>query len=341
MIPHSRPRFDDACLAEVGRTIASGHTAMGEEAAHLEAEVSTLLQRSHAVAVDSGTSGLMLALRALAEMRPVTRVGIPAYGCASLLHAVRAAGATPVCMDCDASLRLDGEAAMAAAEALDAVILVHPFGMVEPLAAQSWPCPVIEDIAQAPGAQLAGRPVGAFGSLTVSSFYATKPWGGAYGGMVLANDPAMTERIMAMRDPDRAAPEISYAGHHQLSDLHATLARCRMQQADDEAEQRRLRAMQMDGWFADVDAEPVADLHASNHYRYIVRVDGSAAESVAALHAEGVGAARPVSRPLHHATGDTCPGAEQAWKTCLSLPLLADASEMEMQQIQQAVQKCL
>jgi len=340
VIPHSRPHFDDACLTAVGRTIASGHTAMGTEASRLESEVAGLLQRRHGVAVDSGSSGLMLAIRALAAERPMRRIGIPAYGCSSLLHAVRAAGCTPVCLDCDATLRLDAGAAFKRAAILDAVVLVHPFGMVEPLAAESWPCPVIEDIAQSAGAWLAGRPVGSFGALTVCSFYATKPWGGAYGGMVLGDESSTATRIIEMRDPDKAPLSLAYAGHHQLSDLHAALASCRLQQADDEAAQRKLRAEQMDGWFAATAARPVEGLHDSNHYRYIIRTENAAA-AMAALREKGVGAALPVSRPLHHATNDRCPGAERAWQSCLSLPLLADASDAEMQQIQEAVEGCL
>jgi len=178
MIPHSRPRFNASFKAAVARVLDSGYVAMGDEAAALEQEVASRLQLPYAAAVDSGSSALMLAVRALKGSRPEFTVGIPAYVCSAVLHAVRAAAATPYFMDCGPDLRLDPGRARVAATGLDAVVLVHPFGLIEPLVADAWPCPVIEDIAQAAGGSLNGRPLGSYGDIAVVSFYATKPWGG-------------------------------------------------------------------------------------------------------------------------------------------------------------------
>ena len=261
MIPHSRPVFGKAYSDALIRIVESGHVAMGGEALLLEREVAQRIQKASAVAVDSGTSAISLVLKALIRKDGNNRVGIPAYCCSSVLYAVLAAGYEPVCMDCGEDLRLIPDQALTEAAALDVVILVHPFGMVEPMAAEAWPCPVIEDIAQAAGAELNGRPVGSFGDVTIASFYATKPWGGAYGGMVASNDHALCEVIKAMRDPDGAVQLQDYAGHHQLSDLHAGMANVRLESVDDEQSAREALAHVMDGWFDGGEVAPVAGIH--------------------------------------------------------------------------------
>ena len=337
MIPHSRPVFGQPFSQAVQQVIASGQVAMGEETILLEQRVASMLGRKGAVAVDSGTSAITLALRVLAQQRDIKKVGIPAYTCSSVLYAVRAAGCEPVCMDCGDDLRLIPEKALSQAAALDVVVLVHPFGMVEPLAAESWPCPVIEDIAQAAGAELNGKPVGSFGDVAVASFYATKPWGGAYGGMVLSDDAEQADTLLAMRDPDAATVVQHYVGHHQLSDIHAVMANVRFGLANEERRARKAHALTMDEWFESDNALPVADLHQGNGYRYIIRTEGDAERWIERMRRSGVAAARPVQQPISRMLGVEASGAESAWQSCVSIPLLADASEKEMEYIREAV----
>ncbi|HXH73039.1 MAG TPA: DegT/DnrJ/EryC1/StrS family aminotransferase [Mariprofundaceae bacterium] len=320
--------------------LESGHTAMGDAAARLEHEIAARLECKHAVAVDSGTSAIMLALRALRLECRITRVGLPAYCCSSVLYAVRAAGMEPVLMDCAADLRLDAGRAMKLAGLLDAVVLVHPFGMVESLAAEAWPCVVIEDIAQSAGAEWQGRPLGSFGDAAIASFHATKPWGGAYGGAVACNEADAVAAIREMRNPDLGDgdwPE--YAGHHQLSDLHAALALQRMTEAGGISLQRRRWATTMDGWFAGKGSQPVR--RDGNDFRYIVRTPGQAGAVIRELRRHGVGAARPVAGIFPGEQAEACPGALAAWQDCVSLPLLADFSEEEFLLMEQAVRACM
>lgn len=340
MIPHSRSRFDSACVRAVGDVVQSGHTARGHLSRALECRVASLTGMQHAAAVDSGSSALMLALFSLMQLGPVKRVGIPAYACRALLHAVRACGAEPVFMDCADDLRLDAAAAQTVAATLDAVILVHPFGMIEPLVADSWPCPVIEDIAQAAGGRFGGRPLGGFGEISIASFYATKPWGGAYGGMVSGKDEAIVGQVSRMRHADSADVSLPYAGNHQLSDVHAALALGRLDMADGELVQRRAWSGRYDAWLKDTKARPLNCGDAANHFRYIVRVE-DADRSIALLRAAGVGAAHPVDTPLSGLLGKKCKGAETARRECVSLPLLAAMSEEEEEIMFHALTLCL
>jgi len=199
---------------------------------------------------------------------------------------------------------------------------------------------VIEDMAQAAGGYLGEKVLGGFGDISIVSFYATKPWGGAYGGMVLSHREDVHDSVRSMRFADAAGLTLPYAGNHQLSDLHAALAGCRLDRAGAEAAKRRALAAEYDSALADRDVQIVRrDAH-GNHFRYIVRLrDADAA--LAELRAHGVGAALPVDVPLSRLLGQTCPGAESARRQCVSLPLLADMSEEENEQMHKVINTCL
>ncbi len=340
MIPHSRPVFGTAFADVARRVVDSGQLTSGPECLALEAEATRHVGIKYAVAVDSGSSALLLALYALKVERNIRRVGVPAYTCRAILYAVRGTGAEPVCMDCNDDLRLHTAYAKGTADRLDAVILVHPFGMIEPMVEEAWPCPIIEDIAQSAGGRIGHRSLGSFGDISITSLYATKPWGGAYGGVVLSQEAVICKRVRQMRCADTADVSLPYAGNHQLSDIHAALARVRMSQTSTERDKRIRLANIYDAWFPGRKAEPVVREDACNHYRYIVRVD-DASRTIGMLHSRGVAAARPVDTPISRLVGQHCPGAEKAWKQCVSLPLLTDMSGNELDRMEQAVIACM
>ena len=339
MIPHSRPLFNTTFEAAVQAVVTSGHTAMGEQARLLEQTVIQQIGCQNAVAVDSGSSAIMLAIRALAMQKNIQYIGIPAYACASLLFAVRAAGCTPVCMDCTPDLRLDMDKAWALSSQLDAVVLVHPFGMLEPMVKESWHCPVIEDIAQAAGATLDGKPAGSFGDIAITSFYATKPWGGAYGGMVMASTKHC-EQIRHMCNPDTDDFSQGYVGHHQLSDVHASLALCRLQGFQAEMQQRKQHMQWLDEHLPSSYVQSIPHRSDGNAFRYIIRTHGEAEKHIQNLRKHGIAACQPVQKPLHLATGEVCNGAQQAWQDCISLPLLPTMTTDEYQQYEKGLKAC-
>ncbi|MDX8384073.1 MAG: DegT/DnrJ/EryC1/StrS family aminotransferase [Ghiorsea sp.] len=341
MIPHSRPLFDAGFQDAASRVVQSGMLARGDEVDLLEAAIACKLNRKYVIAVDSGTSALMLSIRALLQHKG-GRVGIPAYACASLLFAVKAAGATPVFMDCSPDLVLDQNKALAAAKSLDALILVHPFGMVEPLIRHAFPCPVIEDIAQSVGASIDGKQVGELADISIGSLYATKPWGGAYGGYIGTQDPHLQQQIRLMTDPDQAGIKQAYAGHHQLSNVHAALALQRINQAYAEQEKRHMLAKKYheiieNSHFYAVSAQKET---VANDFRYMIRTH-DADMVIQTLRQQGIAASKPVQTPLHHAvSGAACPQADKAWQTCVSLPMLADMSQDEFEIVSKGLQRC-
>jgi len=325
MIPHSRPYFGDTFTRGLAHVMASSHTAEGEQSRQLEHEI---LNQCSAVAVDSGTSALMLAIRALQLQGNIQNVGIPAYACASLWFAVRAAGCTPILMDCDDDLRLNTDAAWDIAPTLDAVILVHPFGMIEPLLNETWDCPVIEDVAQAAGAKLQHQTVGSYGDMAIASFYATKPWGGAYGGMVMGSKEAC-DAVRRMSHPDDVHLSLPYVGHHQLSNIHASLALSRLQHAASDMKARMQLMQWLDVTLPESLQQSVHKREQGNGFRYIIRIEGDVSDTLNALHEVGIGATRPVQSPLHNPEEGILEGAQNAWEHCISLPVLPNMTTDE------------
>ncbi|MDX8388413.1 MAG: DegT/DnrJ/EryC1/StrS family aminotransferase [Ghiorsea sp.] len=343
-IPHSRPQFGQNFETAVTQVVKSGILALGDTVKALEIEIQNHFQDRKSLAVDSGTNALMLSIRAVTKNKVRPRIGIPSYACASLLFAVKAANATPVFLDCNQYLCLDKNAALDATKTLDALIIVHPFGMVDPIIKEAFSCPIIEDIAQSVGASLAGQPVGTFGDISIGSLYATKPWGGAYGGFITSQNQELIHDIRQMCDPDQADITLPYAGHHQLSNIHACLAYERLEKAAQALRQRKAWASKYD---ESLNASSASVIHSQvgtsgNHFRYIIQTKLDARHIISKFRHMGIDASRPVQQPLHQTDKDAlCDGATRAWQHCVSLPLLADMNDIEFEYIQHGIQQCL
>ena len=158
------------------------------------------------------------------------------------------------------------------------MVLVHPFGLIEPLVNEHFNCPVIEDIAQSAGAIWQGKPVGTFADISIGSHYATKPWGGAYGGFISSKDEDFIKSIAKMTNPDQADLQQDYVGHHQLSNIHAALAQVRLSHADTEQQQRQTWANTYDATLKNYTVTSIGGIQ-GNNFRYIIRSE-QAAEGV-------------------------------------------------------------
>jgi len=317
MIPHSRPPVLKAALPRLARLLRARETAEGGIVAELEQAIAARLQRRWAIAVDSGTSALALAMRALGARC----VALPAYACTALAVAARWAGCTVIWLDSQKDDPRLAPQARARAKVADAVVLVHPFGYLEPAVAEDWPQPVIEDLAMAAGARWQARAVGSFGTLAVGSLYATKPWGGAQGGFVAGDDEALRTQLLAMLGTDRASLPGHFCGGARLSALHAAVALARIEQSDEERKARAQLAARFDAVL-----QKAALAGARLPYRYLVRVH-DASDAIARAEACGIQARLPVRTVL--GSPSEVPNAWALHGRLVSLPLLADASEEE------------
>ncbi len=187
--------------------LASGRYVGGPLIQSFEEQFAAYIGVSECVACNSGTDALYLALRAL-QIGPGDEVITTPFTFIATAESITAVGATPVFVDIDAqTLNLDlNQIAGAIAERTKAIIPVHLFGMPIDMTAvmalaEDYNLAVIEDCAQATGAQWAQKKVGSIGHIGCFSFFPTKNLGGCGdGGAVTTNDPALAASVRMLRE---------------------------------------------------------------------------------------------------------------------------------------------
>lgn len=342
-IPHSRPSLDDDEIRALQSVLTSGQLAQGPQIKSFEEELGNFHDLLPGVATSSGTTALHLALLALG-VGPGDEVLLPSYVCSAPLHAVYHSGATPILVDVDpANGNIDSEdLTRRLTSKSKAIIVVHLFGLpanVREITALGLP--VIEDCAQALGAELAGRKVGTFGRVAICSFYATKIITTGEGGMLLSSDPDLLARSRDRRDYDKKE-DLRARFNYKMTDLQAALGCSQFQKLERFLDQREELARVYGEQLATLPCTLPSSQEGRIYYRYVVSIEGNIPELIHKLSNMGIEVARPVYRPLHRYFDlEGYPGAEMAWKSHLSLPIHPSLTPQDVQRLCQALQQAL
>jgi dTDP-4-amino-4,6-dideoxygalactose transaminase len=193
--------------AAVQDVLTSGRYIGGPLVASFEQQFAAYIGTKEGIACNSGTDALYLALRAL-EIGPGDEVITTPFTFIATAEVITAVGATPVFVDIDAqTFNFDvTQLAAAITNKTKAIISVHLFGQPVDMTvvmdiAQAHGLAVIEDCAQATGAQWAGQRVGSIGHVGCFSFFPTKNLG-AYGdgGAIVTNDSNIAASIRKLRE---------------------------------------------------------------------------------------------------------------------------------------------
>jgi perosamine synthetase len=222
--------------AAVDRVLASGMIAQGPEVAAFEAEFAPVVDGRPCVAVNSGTSALLLGLLAIG-IGPGDEVIVPSFSFAATANAVVLAGARPVFVDIEPRhFCLDPAAVLdAIGERTAAIMPVHLYGhpaAMDRIAdiARRYHLALVEDAAQAHLAKWGGRAVGTFGDVAAFSFYPTKNMTCGEGGIVVCADQAVARRVRLLRNQGmerRYANEV--VGYNaRMTDVHAAIGRVQL-----------------------------------------------------------------------------------------------------------------
>ncbi|MCX6687769.1 MAG: DegT/DnrJ/EryC1/StrS aminotransferase family protein, partial [Methanoregula sp.] len=200
-IPIARPVIGHDEIAAVSEVLSSGMIAQGEKVAEFEQKFSDLCGTAHAVATSNGTTALHAALLA-AGIGQGDEVIVPSFSFIASASTVSMCGATPIFCDVDEQTFTINTAQIEerVTPRTKAVIGVHLFGHPFDVTGVQRICEkhslaLIEDAAQAHGANLNGEKVGGFGRFGCFSFYATKNMTTGEGGMVTTSEKAMAERL--------------------------------------------------------------------------------------------------------------------------------------------------
>lgn len=349
-IPIMQPSFPDSMLddllCDLRQVLASGRIAPGAMAAEFERDFAALCGTDYAVAVNSATTGLQIALRYFGAAGG--EVLVPAASFITDVSAVMFECATPVLADIDpATMAVSPETLEArVTDATRGIIWVHLTGLVsrdfEQIRdfAASRGLFLIEDASHAHGARAGDRTAGRFGDVGVFSFFPTKLMTTGSGGMLTTSDPELARfaREMRMFGKDQQTGEILHLGNDWfLDDLRSCVGLHQLRGLPDNLARRGALARR---YFARLANQPglrvldVPDDHAPSWYQFPVFIDDPAmhAACLASMKSAGV-QVKPIYTPVHKErvfrgfdNGST-PKAERMLDSSLCLPMFASLAE--------------
>ena len=265
----------DAAIAAV---LDGGRFVLGPHVAAFEREFAAFCGAREAVGVASGTEAIAVALRAVG-VEPGDEVILPAATCVPTVAGVEAAGAVPVLVDVDpATWTLDpGAAAAAVTERTRAIVPVHLYGLCAdvPSLRRLGPA-VVEDAAQAHGAELGGRRAGTLGEAGAFSFYPTKNLGAlGDGGAVVTDDAEVSAAARSLRSyGERVRYESVRRGwNSRLDELQAAILLAGLPDLEARIDRRRAIAARYDEALRCSDLRVQPEPSGSRHARhlYVVR----------------------------------------------------------------------
>jgi dTDP-4-amino-4,6-dideoxygalactose transaminase len=344
--------------AALERVLASGHFILGPEGAALEREIAALAGVPHAVACNSGTDALHLALRA-AGVGPGDEVVTPAFTFIATAEAIAYVGATPVFADVDPGTFNLSAASLerALTPGTRAVIVVHLFGQCAEMPVIAELCRkrnliLVEDCAQAIAADWGGTPAGAWGDFGCFSFYPTKNLG-AYGdaGLVTTREARYDARLRMLRHHGSRQTylheEIGY--NSRLDELQAAVLRAKLPHLARFTAARQKHAARYRELLAGAKLQlPVAHGRGAHVYhQFTVRVKNRDTVRKALADA-GVASGVYYPIPLHRQPvfekefgGLSLPAAEAAAHEVLSLPIYPQLAHEQVRHVCESLRACL
>ncbi|GJD50828.1 UDP-2-acetamido-2-deoxy-3-oxo-D-glucuronate aminotransferase [Methylobacterium crusticola] len=325
----------------------SGAYVLGPPVAAFERDFADYCGVAHAVSVNTGTSALHLGLIA-AGIRPGDEVVTVGMTFVATVAAILYAGATPVIVDVDPHTYTMDPAAFEAAitPRTRAVVPVHLHGRLADMAAigaiaDRHGIMVIEDAAQAHGAEQHGRRAGGFGTVGCFSFYPGKNLGACgEGGAVVTDDPRIAEEIRSLRDwgQEGRYNHVRAGFNYRLDTVQAAALGVKLPFLAGWTLARRRAAARYDALLAQAGLRaPKPGGREHVYHVYAVRVPDRDAVRARMLE-DGVATGIHYPRPVHHqpayadkvVLGGPCPVAEALAGEWLSLPLFPEITDTQI-----------
>jgi dTDP-4-amino-4,6-dideoxygalactose transaminase len=347
-----RAEFDRA----IGEVIDSGAFAGGPFVEKFEADFSAYNNSLFAIGLGSGTEALWLTLLACGVGQGDEVITVPTTFMATA-EAITFCGARPVFVDVKNDTYTMDPAGLEGAltSRTKAVIPVHLFGQpadMDPILefARKHNLIVIEDAAQAHGAEYKGRKVGTFGDAGCFSFYPGKNLGAfGEGGAVVTDNPELQEKIRVLRDhgQTRKYHHTMIGWNCRMDGIQAAVLRTKLQHLDKGNSLRRAHAERYYSAFEELEevVTPFEAPFARHVYHvYAIRVRDRD-DVLASLAEKGIQCGVHYPVPIHlqkayqalgYRTGDF-PTAERTAREFLSLPMFPELSEAQIEMVSTAV----
>ena len=333
----------------------SGNFVLGEPVAEFERAFASYCRVKHAVALNSGTSALHLALMT-AGVQAGDEVITVSMTFVATAAAILYAGAKPVFVDVDPKTwTMDpGAIERAITPRTKAIMPVHLHGRVADMTpileiSQRHGLVVIEDAAQAHGAEYRGKRAGSLGSIGCFSFYPGKNLG-AYGegGAAVTDDDAMAHKMRILRDWGQEGKynHVLPGFNYRMDAIQGAVLKIKMDYIDDWTEARRSHARRYSKALAGMNVGLPAPETDERHVWHVYAVRAAARDRCASsLRDLGVATGIHYPIPVHLQTayrdlgfgpGDL-PVTEQLATEFLSLPMYAELTDEQIKSVTEAV----
>ena len=376
-IAFHRPSIGEEEIAEVVSTLRSGWLTTGPRVRQFEQAFGAYVGARHAVAVNSCTAALHLALEAVG-VRAGDEVIIPTYTFTATGEVVTYLGARPVLADCRPdTYNID----VATVEPLitsrtRAIVPVHIAGQpcdMDPLMAlaNEHGIPVIEDAAHALPSRYKGSSIGSVGDITTFSFYATKTLTTGEGGMITAarEEYVSRMRMMSLHGLSADAWErysekgswyyqaVEFGFKYNMTDIAAAIGIHQLRKLDLLHQRRCEIAAIYTAGLSDLDTCVVPhEVSYGTHawHLYILELNraalhGGRDEVIRALTAEGIGTSvhfiplhlHPAYQAAFEYRRNACPVAERVFQRVVSLPIYPSMSDDDVARVIETVRETL
>jgi dTDP-4-amino-4,6-dideoxygalactose transaminase len=342
-------------LEAVGRVIDHGRFILGDEVEQFEQAFAARCGVRYAVAVNSGTDALILALRALG-IGEGDEVVTPPNSFIASASAIRLAGARPVFADVGTDYNISPDAIRAAITPRTRAILpVHLTGRPCDMAAimdiaRAHELHVVEDCAQAVFAKYDDHAVGSFGSVGCFSLHPLKTLNACGdGGVLTTNDAQLSDRFRVLRNIGLRSRKdcVTWSGNSRLDTIQAALLLVKLRYVDAWTTRRRENAAHYQAKFSGVDgviAPADGPLEYAVYHTFVVQAQ-QRDELRAFLTGRGIGTQIHYPTPIHlstaarelgYATG-SFPVTESQAKTIVSLPVYPELTRDDLDRVSDAV----
>lgn len=376
-VPFFRPDIGRGEIDGTRSVLESGWLTTGEQVRQFQDEFAEYVQADYAVALNSCTAALHLALIGLG-VGPGDEVLVPTMTFAATSEVVLAVGASPVFVDCDPrTLKIDlVDARGKATPATKAIMPMHYGGSavdMDAVHALATECGlvVIEDAAHAVPTKFNGRPIGGLSDATCFSFYANKTLSTGEGGMLTTNDGDLADRVRQLSlhgltsnawgrfkpggawEYDIAVPGWKY----NLTDIAAAIGREQLRKCDEMAMKRRAIYQQYQERFAADDRLEllaIGDLDEFSAHLAVIHLNVDALSEtrnsfIERVNAAGIGTSVHY-KPLHlhslyrgddMAAPERLPNATAAFERIVSLPIFPTMTSDDVGHVVTAVTRTL
>jgi perosamine synthetase len=353
-IPIAKPNFGKEEETAVKEVLESGILASGPRTKQFEKEFAEYIGVEHAVAVANGTIALDVALKLL-NLAPGDEIITSAFSFIASGNCILFQNAKPVFADIDPrtfNIHPSDVAEKITAKT-KALIPVHMFGQPANMdalkeIAEDKGIALVEDAAQAHGAEYKGQKAGSIGDMGCFSFYATKNMTAGEGGMITTSDAELARkaRLVINHGQSRKYHHDTLGYNYRMTELCAAIGSAQLKKLDEFNTKRRENAQLLTQGirrfhgltvpYVDEDAKPV-------FHQYVVRVEEnyprSRDELADSLTEKGVGVAVHYPIPIYRQPlylklgygGIKCPNTEDACRRVLSLPVhpLVDKNDIK------------